>query len=254
MEVPIKADLSIKTDQNVSLSDLYCEHLDIEAKNIQTKNIHGTEIKMSTNGGKVSSNGLLLGKQIRLFLEKGDLSLDRVQGEKFFVKQSNGTVKISSCYSSFSQFDCTNSHLNLKNIHKLCHIHGHGTGELILHGFSGTIIADLENYLLNLQFSELLGRNKITCKSDKPSEVNLAPQILEDCYVKIRAIKMTLDEELTSLNLSTNGDHIKINDKSFENHLRIEHTNEVRLGKLDWADAFNFGAIGKGLNVKSKEI
>lgn len=252
LEVPIKADLSIKTERNVSLSDVYSNHLDIEAKNIQTKNIHGTEIKMSTTGGQIISEGLLLGKEIRLFIENGNLSLDRVQGEKLMIKQSNGNVKISSCYATFSQFDCTNSQLNLKNIHKLCHIRGHGTGDLTMHGFSGTLVADLDDYLMNLQFSELLDQNEITCKSDRPAVINLASQILEGCYVKMRAFKMTLDEELRALNPSTNGEHIRINDKSFTNHLRINLANEVKLGKLAWADAFNFGAIENGFKIKSK--
>lgn len=253
LEVPIKADISVKTLRDVSLSDLYSDHLDVEAKNIQTKNIHGTEVKLSTNGGQITSKGLLLGKQIRLLLENGDLSLDRVQAEKLLVKQSNGSVKVSSCYSTFSQFDCTNAVLNLKNIHKLCHIHGHGSGELTMHGFSGTLIADMEDYLMNLQFSELIGRNSVTCKSNKPSTVNLATQILENCYVKMRAIKMNLDEELTLLNLSTNGEHIRINDDSFENQLKIIHSNEVQMGKLAWADGFSFGAIEEKFKVKSNE-
>ncbi|XP_063708284.1 protein FAM185A [Culicoides brevitarsis] len=250
LEVPIKSDLTVKTSQNVSISDLYSDLLDIEAKNVRTKNIHGTDIKISTNGGEISCTGLLLGKDIKFFLDSGDLTIDRIQGEKLVIKQNDGKINISSCYSTYSQFDCTNSVMNLKNIHKLCHIHAHGSGELTMHGFSGTLIADLDDYLMNLQFSEVLGRSKVTCKSDKPSTVNLASQILENCYVKLKANRMNLDEELTLLNLSTNGEHIRINDKSFANHLRIVHSNEVLLGKLAWADAFNFGENGEKFQLK----
>uniref|UniRef100_A0A336LBC9 CSON006689 protein n=1 Tax=Culicoides sonorensis TaxID=179676 RepID=A0A336LBC9_CULSO len=252
LEVPVKSDLTIKTKNDVTLSDLYSDLLDIEAKNIHVKNLHGTEVKLTSKNGQITSEGLLLGKQIRLFLENSNLSLDRIQGEKLIIKQLNGNVKISSCYSTFSQFDCTNSDLNLKNMHKLCHINAHGKGNLTMHGFSGTLIADLEDYLLNLQFSELLQRSKITCKSERPSVINLASQILENCYVKMRAIKMSLDEELTKLNLSTNGEHIRINDRTFANHLRIYHANEVKLGKLSWEDAFNFNGIENKFKLKSK--
>lgn len=253
MEVPIKSDIDLNTVGNAKISNMYSDVLSLHGKNLETKNIQSTNINLNSIDGGIQCKNLLLGQLISMNISNGNLLLDKVQGEKLVIKHSNGKIQTNSCYSAFSQFDCNNSVLNLKNIHKLCHINARGVGELNMNGFYGTLIANIEDYVMNLQLSELVDKSSISCKSERSSVINLASKVFEECFVRIRAQKMNLNQDIVDLNVSTNSEQILINENSLENHLTIKHTNEIQLGKLAWADSFTFPGMEELNNkIKSK--
>lgn len=242
LEIPVKADLNLSLTADADIENLYCDELKVSGRFIKTNNLNTKNVDLTCTSGGIDCQGILLGQHINLKAENSNISLNKIQGEKLVVHQSNGIITTNSIYSTFSTFDCNNSTLNLKNIHKICQIFGAGTGELNMNGFYGTLLANLENYKLNLQLSELVDENQISSKSEETAVINVAEKTFEDCYFCIKSGRVVVDKLVQELNLKTNwdSDHITLNDENLSNQLRIRTAGDVLLGKLAWADSFSF--------------
>lgn len=242
LEVPVKADVSLTLTSSADIENLYCDNLNVSGQFVRTNNLNTKNVEIHTKNGGIDCQGILLGQHIDLKAENGNVTLHKIQGEKLIVEQSNGTVSTNSIYSTFSTFACNNSKLNLKNIHKLCHINGLGKGELNMNGFYGTLLANLDDYKLNIQLSELIEENKISSKSRETAFINVAEKIFEDCYFCIKSDRVIIDKLVQELNLKTSGDsdHITLNSEDLPNQLRLKCGGDTVLGKLAWADTFNF--------------
>lgn len=254
LEIPVKADLELTlTDKSdADIENLYCDDLKVSGRHVRTHNLNTKNVDIITNNGGIDCQGILLGQHIDLKAKNGNVNLNKIQGEKLIVQHSDGMISTSAIYSTFSTFACHNSVLNLKNIHKLCHINGTGAGELNMNGFYGTLLADLEDYKLNLQLSELLNENRITTKCQTAASVNVAEKILEDCFVCMKSNRVILEQLVQEMKLKTNGDsdHITLNDENLETQLKIRAAGDIILGKLAWADSFSFSQNRQSLEEK----
>jgi len=239
LEVPIKADFFISITGDTEISNLHCDFLESQSRHIRTKDINGSEIKIQSQGAECL--GLLLGQDVTINVD-GNLKFNRIQGDKFFITHKNGKLHTNACYSNFSSFDCTNSFLHLKNIHKICQITGHGRGEVNMNGFYGTLLIDTEDYGLNLQLSELVDISHINNKGKRSASINLSEKVLEECFVNIQGNRAVINQNIAAMNLEMGGNvsQITINKQDLTNHLNIQHAGDTVLGKLEWADTFDF--------------
>lgn len=71
LEVPIRADLVIDSQSEVSIADMFCEELRVACnQDIQTKNVRSTIVDLFSRNGNIQCNGLLLGQKINIKTDK----------------------------------------------------------------------------------------------------------------------------------------------------------------------------------------
>lgn len=134
LEIPVKADLDIVNSGNTSISNLYSDDIRIEAEgNIETKSLRSTSIELSSTNGNISCGGITLAQIISVITTgKGDILLDKLQGDEVKAESNHGNICVNSSYSNRSSFSTQNGDLVLRNIHKLCRVKSSGPGKLTM--------------------------------------------------------------------------------------------------------------------------
>lgn len=244
LEVPIRADLLINTDSEVSISDMYCEELNVvSSKDINTKNVRSTTVDLLSKNGNIQCQGLLLGQKMNIKTNsKGSIFLDKLQGDSINCQTIDGNIKTNSCYVENSKFTTDNGTLELKNIHKTSKVRVNKMGDLFMTGVHGNIQIDCEGGgNVNVQLSEIVGKNKIVTKTeDNLVIVNISDHIEESSFIEaVSKKKISLDESLSHLmDCVENENHFRMNkEEENVNLLSIECKGDLILGKLSWADS-----------------
>ncbi|XP_055917145.1 uncharacterized protein LOC129949609 [Eupeodes corollae] len=242
LEVPIRADILIDTDSEVSIADMYCEELNVtSSKDINTKNVRSTTIDLLSKNGNIQCNGLLLGQKINIKTnENGSIFLDKLQGDSINCQTTDGNIKTNSCYVEASKFTTDNGTLDLKNIHKTTEVCVNQMGDLFMTGVHGNIQIHCNGGgNVNVQLSEIVGDNKIITKTDDNVIINISDQIEETSYIEVNSKKFTLDESLSHLSdCVENENHFRMSKEQDNcNKLLIESKGNLILGKLSWADS-----------------
>lgn len=72
LEVPVKSDLKIESEDSVSISEMYSDYIKVEAeKDIQTSNLKSSTVDLGSENGKIQCDGLILAHRIDVHSEKG---------------------------------------------------------------------------------------------------------------------------------------------------------------------------------------
>ncbi|XP_055838639.1 uncharacterized protein LOC129906763 [Episyrphus balteatus] len=242
LEVPIRADLLIDTESEVSIADMYCEELNvISNKNIDTKNVRSTTVDLFSKNGNINCNGLLLGQKINIKTNtNGSIFLDKLQGDSINCHTIDGNIKTNSCYVESSKFTTDNGTLDLKNIHKTSEVCVNKMGDLFMTGVHGNIqIKCNGGGNVNVQLSEIVGNNKIVTQTEDNVIINISDQIEETSFIEATSKKFTLDESLSHLSdCIENDNHFRMSKEQDNcNKLVIESKGNLILGKLSWADS-----------------
>lgn len=129
----------------------------------------------------------------------------------------------------------------LKNLHANTTIYSTGQS-LKLSGFSGTLYAQLHSEEIELQLSELFGKNQISSTNPEAKiKLGLAEGIINDTNFKLSSnckIVNTIPEMIICHKTKVSFEVAKEN-PAIESHLEVNVMNgeSVELSKMSWIDA-----------------
>lgn len=127
LEVPCTCEINIQTLQSkVSIENLQTSNISVNLGpngSLDLKNIKSKRLYAIAENGDITSSGLILGASVNLTCgKKGNISLDRMQGDKLHVLTASGDISVESSYAEKSNFGTESGSLTLKSVHKNCNV------------------------------------------------------------------------------------------------------------------------------------
>lgn len=170
------------------------------------------------------------------------VTINKTQGDELQVDAKS--IKISSCYSKACQFTSTNDAF-LKNVHSDSVIKSSGES-FKLSGFSGTIKADIDNEIVDLQLSAVTGESKI--KSIHPNAVvnlGLAEDVVDSTHINVSsnaAMESYIDDLMVYHIKKKNLYEVKRVRGQSKNHLNffVKGGKSIKLYTMSWIDFIKF--------------
>ncbi|XP_055387516.1 protein FAM185A [Condylostylus longicornis] len=240
LEIPIKADLNIESKSDIKIKDMYSDCLKAITHfgSIITKNLRSTSIDLSAINGNIACKGLTLAQKIDVHVkEKGNIFLDKLQGDLLYCKAFNGNIEVNSSYVEKSNFSCEKGNLFLKNIHKTSEIFVLNYGNIEMSGIHGNVYINSKGGDLNLQFSEITGDNIIVANKAKNVTINISDIVETNSYIELHSNKIELDPSANHLSkYLTKENYFEYGDKNKQNKLMICSGGLLKFGKMSWAD------------------
>uniref|UniRef100_A0A1A9W9P8 Adhesin domain-containing protein n=1 Tax=Glossina brevipalpis TaxID=37001 RepID=A0A1A9W9P8_9MUSC len=245
LAVPIRAAVTVDSRHGASVKNIFGRAVRVKAnKFINVRDVRAEFIHLESEGENISCLGLLLGKETLIETNgKGNITLDKLQGDRCTCKTVEGNINTNCSYVEFSKFETSSGSLFLKNIHKHTEVAVNQKGKLNMLGVHGNLRVHCKGGLMNIQLSELCGDNVIRTENMESAVVNISDVIennanIEACIQNDVSI-ISLDDSLRHLTpgLNENKQNFKWNsEKSAETILKIYCKNEVTLGKSSWMD------------------
>ncbi|XP_065367599.1 uncharacterized protein LOC135960283 [Calliphora vicina] len=247
LAVPIKAALNINSQHDVIVMNTFGDELKVKAaKFIKTKNVRAETIELLSSEGDIKCEGILLGKETTVEAQnKGNIILDKLQGDRITCKTNQGNISTNCSYVESSKFETDTGCLDLKNVHKKSAVFVHKKGDLKMTGIHGNLSVVANEGTMYLQISELQGENTIEVNNLTSSIINISDDVEKNTLVDVNLTAdtdtsiITLDSTLKhlSLGLAENKQQFKwpLN-KQQPNQLKVVSKSSTTLGKSSWMD------------------
>lgn len=238
-EVPVKCNLEITAGKDVSIAEMYSDYIDVKSqKNIFTKNLRGTSIELLSQEGDITCDGLTLAQEIKIQTNhRGNIHLDKIQGDAMTCASSKGTISTNACYAGVSKFTTQTGTLNLKNVHKQATVYVLEEGDINMTGIHGNLLIKANGGNLNLQFSEVMDDTIIMSNDSKHVSINISDLVEENCFIELNSDEIILDKSASHLKDRLQGNKFRLGNGENKNKLLVSVTGKLALGKLSWADS-----------------
>ncbi|KAM7341901.1 protein FAM185A [Cochliomyia hominivorax] len=247
--VPIKASLNINSRYAASVKDTFGDELKVKAvKFLNCKNVRAERIELLSTQGNISCQGILLGKETKVETQnKGNIILDKLQGDAITCKTNNGNITTNCSYVESSKFETNAGCLDLKNVHKKSVVLVNQKGDLKMTGVHGNLKVFINEGNMNLQLSELQGENIIEAKNLSTSVINISDDIEKNTMFDVN---LTGDVNTSIISLDASLEHLSSglseNKQQFQwplsqkqqqpNKLNVVSKNSLTLGKSSWME------------------
>ncbi|XP_059620196.1 uncharacterized protein LOC132264127 [Phlebotomus argentipes] len=239
LEIPVKADLSVKSDGALELSDLHSDKLAVSTSGgISTRNLRSESIRLHSERGDIVCQGLTQGFHVQIKTgESGSVSLEKVLGEELQVDTVSGSISTESCYSTSSKFTSRTGNLTLNCVHRNAEVNIVEQGNLTMFGFNGTLLAKVHCGNIRLQLAELWGENVVITNESKEVCVNVSDAVVDSTYVHAAAVDVHVDESLQHLRGQKETGATTLGQKSLPNKLFVQTKGRLEIKRLSWVDA-----------------
>lgn len=272
IEVPVKANLKVCGHRDVSIENLYSDDILVTTSdgNINTKNIHSTNLSLSAEHGNIVCKGSTLAQKmdVRTYGDKvidsnlkfngfhlfsgfcslfviylfQKIYLQNTLGDHLTAISENGLIHTDSCYSENSKFITQRGNLQLKNVHKRSELYVLDGGELNVSGFHGILNAKTKGGKLHFQLTEVYGDSCIDAIDPISLNINISEFVEQHTCISIDAKEIDIDKHLEYFKLNEtktkSGKQIVIGNRDLiEDNLSIRTNSNVSLGKMSWMDS-----------------
>ncbi|KAI8128745.1 hypothetical protein FF38_09972 [Lucilia cuprina] len=247
LAVPIKAALNINSKHGATVKNTFGDELIIKAeKFINTTNVRAENIELLSAEGDISCKKILLGKVTTVEAKnKGNIILDKLQGDNITCKTCRGNITTNCSYVESSKFETDTGCLDLKNVHKKSAVYLHQKGDLKMTGVHGNLNVFANEGTMYLQLSELQGENTVECNNLTSSTINISDDIEKNTQIEVNlkgdintsAIALDSSLEHFSAGLSKNKQQFKWPmEQQQQNQLKIISKSSLTLGKSSWME------------------
>ncbi|XP_066256725.1 protein FAM185A [Euwallacea similis] len=239
MKAPVKANLHIKAQNDVSVGYFQGDKLKIETeKNVFVDRFQGDTIDVSTQNGNIVLHNFIQAANISAKTTNGIIKAGRLQGLNLKLKSlEKGNLTVDSSYCSESIFVVEHGNMELHNIHKNCKIFMM-KGNVILTGFDGQLSMVINNGCADIHLSRIMGSSDITIKDSGSLILKLTDSCCDSNMFKIASPRVTLMNTIKDSSIIKEENMVVLNSESISANVVLVNclNSNVKVETTSWQE------------------
>ncbi|XP_063906530.1 uncharacterized protein LOC135125111 [Zophobas morio] len=237
IQAPVKANLNVQAHGDVCAGAFGGSKLVLQSRkgNIFVNKFQGDLFSVTTQNGDIVLKGAVVATDIKVVADIGNIKAKRLQGLDALVKTNEGNITVESSYCDKGVFEGRNGDFNLHNIHKNSDVCVKN-GNLNLTGLDGHINAQLENVNADIQISRILENSKITANNGDV-KLQLSDHCQDNTMFEIKTDNHVLDPSIRLIPSKNDKTLFLMPHTEQYKHLLVESNNgKVSIHSASWAN------------------